>query len=459
MINYKKSNKIYKRKVLRLSALFLVCSGFLFSCKKEKTDLGDSLQSESLNVVTLDTFTLITSSELISDMPSDETTVNLLGAYNDPVFGGVDCGIVTQLRLSSAAPSLGSSGTTVIDSLILSLKFTGIEFYANLGDVTLEVFEINDVLVRGTDASPQDYYTHQEPTITGSNLILSGFETFTPNIFSTVMVGQDTALPPQLRIPLDLALGDKLVALNDAGNMSSDDTFINSFKGLYVKANMPGLAPGQGTVLYFSLESIYSKMVLYFHTDTDPTIQEYPFLINSSAARYNRITFDRTETAVQKLLDDPSANTENFYLQGSSVRGTIEFPNLLGLNYDSLGNYKPKIINSAKLILPIQDYQSDPFDPSTALFLARTVDSKISTFVIDYFGLTKNTENYNEETRSFTFTMTREIQNILNGKIENSAYRVYSPSFFGSTVERIVFNGAGSLLKDRPRLEITYTDY
>ena len=55
--------------------------------------------------------------------------------------------------------------------------------------------------------------------------------------------------------------------------------------------------------------------------------------------------------------------------------------------------------------------------------------------------------------------MTLEIQAILNGDIDNNGFRIYPPSFFGSSIERIIFNGPESTLKDKARLEVTYTDY
>ena len=454
MIKGLNSKKITRRKVVKLSALFLLLSVGTWSCNKDKSNLGDSLQSESLSTGVTDTFTILTYSEEIDSMPSDETQTSMLGTYNDPELGMVDCGIVTQIRLSSVNPSLGTSGTTIIDSVVLALRYTGLNFYANLSDVTLEVLEITDDLVR----DDQEYYTFDTPNTTGGNLILPGSETLTPDPVSDVIVGSDT-LDPQLRIHLDPSVGMQMVALNESGDMSSDDAFVSAFKGLYVKANMPGLVPGQGTILYFSLENAFSELVMYFHTDTDPTVQEYPFLINSNAARYNVVEYDRTGTDIQNALDNPTVVQDEFYMQASSVRGLIQFPHIMNLNYDSTGAYKPKIINSAKLVLPIQDFQSDAFDPATSLFLARVVDDKLSTFTLDYFGSAINTENYDEDNKSFTFTMTREIQNILNGSVENLGYRVYSPSFFASSVERIIFNGQGSNFKEGPRLIINYTEY
>lgn len=446
------SSKINRRKVVKLSALFLFLTLGVAACKKDKSNLGDSLQSASLNTSVTDTFTIRTTSEYIDSMPSDETTINMLGKYNDPEFGMVDCGIVTQLIPSSTNPTLGPGA--IVDSVVLSLRYDGINYYANASDITLEVLQLNEAIVR----SEQEYYTFETPITTGSNLVLAGSETLSPDVVAEVIVGTDT-LDSQLRIHLDPSFGDDMIALNDAGSMGSQEAFLAAFNGLYIKANMPGLASGEGTILYFSLENTLSELTMYFHTDTDPTIQEFPFLINTSAARYNTIDFDRTGTDVQFAIDNPLLDHEHFYMQGSSIRGLIEFPHIMNLNYDADGNYKPKIINSAKLILPIQDFQPDAFDPATSLFLARVVDSKLSTFTLDYFGSQINTENYDEGNKTFTFTMTREIQNILNESVENNGYRVYSPSFFASSIERIIFNSASSSLKDKPRLEINYTEY
>ena len=70
-----------------------------------------------------------------------------------------------------------------------------------------------------------------------------------------------------------------------------------------------------------------------------------------------------------------------------------------------------------------------------------------------------NTVTYDQTNKEYRFIMTREVQAILNGERANSGFRIYTPSFFASSVERVIFNGTNSNLKDKPRLEITYTDY
>lgn len=444
-----------RRKVIKFSAAFFAISLLFVACKKEKTNIGEDLQNTSLNFVTADTFSLVTYSEEIDSMESDETSIGLLGTYNDPVFGTVDCGIVTQIVPEAFDPDFAPSESIVVDSVVLALRYSSINYYGNLEPVTLEVYEITDGLIR-TD---QVYHTFDSPTVTGSNLIKPGFETVDPDVVAEPIVGTDT-LSPQLRIQLDPQVGTDLILDAEAGLLNSD--FPNStFKGLYLKANMPGLNPGQGTVLYFVLEDLLSKMTIYYKVDGGAT-QTFDFDINSTCARYNKITYDRTGTQVELALDDKSLGDDLFYMQGGSIRSVIELPYILDFYKDTTGNLQPKIINKAELILPVQDYQTDPFDPATKLFIARKVDNKISTFTADYgFGGTVagNTVAYDEDAKEFRFAMTREVQGLLNGEFENVGYRIYSPAFFASTVERIIFNGPKSELKLKPRLEITYTEY
>jgi hypothetical protein len=450
---------ISKRKVLKLSATFFISLMLLGSCKKEETTIGGGLISDDLNVVYLDTFSLITYSEEIDSMPSDETSVNLLGAYNDPVFGAVDCGIVTQLRLSSSNPTFAENvADVVVDSLVLGLAYTGMNFYGNLDDITVEVYEITDALIR----EDKEYYTFTDPTTTGSDLVLAGTAIETPDHIGQVIVGADT-LSAHMRINLDpTLLGDALVQLNGAGNMATDDQFVSAFKGLYIKVDAAGLGPNQGGVSYFSLENSLSSLTMYFHETSDATPKEYAFNINSAAARYNKITYDRSGTDVEALLNNKDLGQEKFYMQGSSIWAVVEFPHIMDLNKDSLGNEDKKIINKAQLVLPVQDFVADYYDPSSNLFIARSVDGNTSDFTLDYnlqSTLSGNTVYYDQDNKEFRFNMTLELQAILNGERENVPFRIYAPSFFASTIERVIFNGPNGTLKDKARLEITFTDY
>jgi len=446
-----------KRKVLQLSATFFMAILVFAACKKEYTNIGDGLEEGSLDLQTTDTFTLVTYSEEVTALETDETAVNMLGSYVDPVFGKVDCGIVTQIRLSSVNPAFGTTANIVIDSVVLSLNYTSIKYYANLDPITVEVYEITEDLNR----LDSNYYASKVIGTTGINLVEPGYETIDPEVVADQILADDT-LPAHLRIRLDPSFGMDMVNANVAGNMATDDGFVSFFKGLYIKVNGTSLSTGQGTVLYFALESSLSNVTMYFHDNVSLVANRFIFNINSSCARYNDIKFDRTGTNVEAVLLDPTKGSEEFYFQGSAIRAVIKFPYLMDFNFDSLGNSDPKIINKAELILPIQDFTADAFDPSTYLFISKIIDATVSGFTLDYgIGQTGSlrTVSYDQTNKEFRFVITREINAILTGDSDNNGLRLYSPSFFGSTIERIVFNGSNASLKEQPRLEITYTNY
>ncbi len=459
----KKKQILLRRRVNKLSATFFALVLVFSACKKEETTIGGDLQNGNLDVIVQDTFSIKTYSDEITEMQSDEVSVALLGAYNDPVFGGVNCGIVTQIVPKDLDPSFADLGAYTMDSVVLALRYTSINYYANLDDIVVEVYEIDDVLTR----EDQDYYTTDTPTLldASNNLVLNEGAEVSVDFVSNVVVGTDT-LAPQLRVHLDPEVGQDLISDALAGQMGSNFQ-TSTFKGIYIRVAADDDAPGfgipsgLGTVLYFDVQDLLSKMTLYYHKE-DGTAGEFDFNINTTTARYNKIDYDREGTAVGASLTDETLGEDAFYMQSGSIRSVIELPYIDNFYTNADGEFDPKIINKAELILPIQDFQSDPFDPTTRLFMARVVDEDLSTFILDYnvgTTLSGNTVSYDEANKEYRFTMTQEIQAILNGDLENKGFRIYSPGFFASSIERIIFNGSNSELKDRPRLEITYTEY
>jgi len=431
------------RTVSKLSASFFLGLLVLTSCKKEENTIGGNINPNNLNVITSDTFNVVTYSDKLDSLESDETAIGLLGAYKDPEFGTVDCGIVTQIRLASENPNFGTVQS--VDSVILSFVYAGIKYYNSVDPLTFEVFEITDNLIR----EDQAYYTFSNVNTTGSNLVLAGSETITPEPYKRVVVGSDT-LAPQIRLTLDPAFGQLLI--DNQAQMSSNDNFVNYFKGLYIKVTgVNSLNSGDGSVLYLSLEDALSKMVLYY-TNSSNENRTYSFNINSKTARFNKIDFDRTGTNVELALNDKTLGQDKFYMQASSIRGVIEFPFIKDLYKD-----RKRIINKAVLIVPVQDYQPDGFDPTTSLFIGKVKDKNTSEFTKDYNAF--NFVSYDEDNKEFRFLLTQELQAVLNGERENTAYRIYPGNFFGSSIERIIFSGANSTAKNKTRLEITYTEY
>ena len=140
-------------------------------------------------------------------------------------------------------------------------------------------------------------------------------------------------------------------------------------------------------------------------------------------------------------------------MQSSSIRAIVEIPHILDFYKD-----RKRIINKAILIVPVQDFQPDVFDPTVSLFIAKVKTNLVSDVTLDYPNF-NSFVTYDEANKEFKFLLTREIQAILNGERDNSGFRIYPGSFFGSSIERIIFSGDNSSSKHKTRLEITYTEY
>ena len=440
----RKFKNTLKREVIKLSASFLIGLVLLSACKKEVTTIGNDINPNGLTIITQDSFTVHTSSALVDSLPVDETSVSLLGGLNDPEFGLVDCGIVTQVRLSSEAPDFGDISQITVDSVVLAFQYVSNKFYGNVTELSFSVVEIGDNLVR----EDQDYYKNTPITTVGSELIKPGTETIKPNPFKKVIVGSDT-LDPMLRLQLDPSFGTYLI--NNSSEMSTNDNFLNFFKGLYVKAtNTSSLSINKGTVLYFSLESALSNLVLYYSIGGES--KKFTFNINSNCARFNQMDFDRTGTPVEQSISNFEAAQDKFYMQGSNIRPEFQFPHIL-----EFGKDKNRVINKAELIVPVQNFTSSPFGIENGLFIGRIKNKLETSLSFDYQSF--STVNYDQTNKTFTFNLTRDLQRVVSGEIENVGYRLYPTNFFGSTIERIIFSGPKANTKDKTKLRITYTEY
>ncbi|MFK8045281.1 MAG: DUF4270 family protein [Crocinitomicaceae bacterium] len=430
-----------RREVIKLSASFLLAFFIFTSCKKEISTIGGDINPNGLNIVKQDTFTVITKSVITDSLSTDEKTNNLLGALNDPETGKVDCGIVTQIRLSSESPNFGDVNLITVDSVVLSFVYADRLHYGDLTDLSFEVFEITDLLTKD-----DTYFRETEVSTTGNSLIIPGTETKRPKPQSLVYLEDDT-LAPMLRLNLTTAFGDFLI--NNAAQMTSNDNFTSFFKGLYIKTNSSNnFNENEGTVLYFNLLDALSNMVLYY--DLAGTKKKFTFNINSTCARFNKIDFNYSGTPLELSIDSEEAAQEKIYFQGSHIRPEFHFPNIL-----DFASNRNVVINSAELIVPVQNYSNSPFETSNEVFIGRIKDNFFTTSAFDYLqgGTVTNTDN------EFRFTLTRDLQRIVSGEIENTGYRLFAPTFFGSSIERIIFSGPNSIAKDKTKLVITYTEY
>lgn len=438
---------IQQRKVLLLSATFLCSVLWITSCKKKDDDFGANLQpnGDILDYEITDTTSLITYSVEDDSLRTDETTLNLLGSYVDPVMGVMKTGFITQFRLEADDPNFGDINSLSVDSVVISLRYGGA--YGNIDPQNARVYRITEDI-----DTEESYYKYSQISNDGVDLIESGENAFTPDFENDVLVGNDT-LSPQLRIPLDTNFGREIIDQSPLGNLADNDAFTAWLKGLFITVENPSQNVGEGGVMYFNLLDANSKMTLYFTEGGES--KEFSLNINTNCARINVVESDYSGTRVEDLFQDKTLGQEEFYYQASGMRSAIEFPHLFAL----LDSFPNVIVNKAELILPVQYTTDDLLVPPLNLTVAAYDQSaNAQSLIFDNFNPNHLDGEYDSDNKQYRFIITRYIQNVLKGDIPNDGLRLLSLEHF-SSVARAVFNGPDTDKKFKPRLKLTLTTY
>ncbi len=425
------------RRVIQLSATFLLLIFVAVSCKKKDSKVGENeldpnslLQGAQVDTFALTTFTIIDDS-VITDNPA----YSLLGSYNDPKFGTVKAGFYTQLRLSGVNPNFGDVMTITVDSVVLGLEYAG--YYGDLSPQTVEVYEMSQSL--HIDST---YYAFTTKTTTGSDLVEPGFGTFTPNPSAVTVIGTDT-VDTQLRIRLKNSLGTQFIneAASGGTNFASNENFLNYFKGIHVKVNNGAQASGTGGIFYFNGNDPLSKLTIYY--TQSGTQKKYDLLINSECADFNHVDIDNSGKPVQQVVNDTISGQKEFYSQAFKTRAIVKMPTITNLP-------KKAVIHKAQLILPIQYQTGAKYSPASELSVSVRIDNLLSG--IGVLAL------YDSYKKQYTIDIRNYLQAFVSGSVSTDEL-ILSPRFFITSADRVIFNGKNTINKMKPKLVVTYTEF
>jgi len=344
----------------------------------------------------------------------------------------------TQVRLAGINPNFGDASTIIIDSFILGLEYAG--YYGSLSAQTFEVFELTEAL--NNDST---YYQFTTKSYANTSLIPAGNEVITPDPLNYTIIGNDS-VQAQLRLPLDTNLARQFITEATSGSttFSSNANFQNYFKGLYVRTNNGAQGSGQGGVYYFNLNDPGTKLTIYYHQGG--TAKTYDFLMNSTCADFSHVAVNRTGTAVEQVINNPSLGLQEFYAQAFGVRARIVIP---GLNQFTSN----QLIHRAEIHLPVQFQFGSKYKPGANVTFA-TKKTAVSNGYINTGVLGA----YSESKKEFSADVKQYVQAVINHDIENTGL-IVSPRYFINSAERIIFNGPNTINKMRPKIIITYTDF
>ena len=428
--------------------IFFVLAIFTVSCNKNE-EIGSNIQpSENLLDVVYQNSIPITAHTITEDsVRTDETILNMIGSYFDPIFGYTTAGMYTQFRLTTTAVDFGTN--PACDSIVLSLAYNRGFYGDTTSHMTLNVYEIADDF-----DIDNNYYSNQRLGTYKNNL--ANYD-FVPNLKDSVTVGT-TKYAPHLRVKLKKSLGDKIIGASGTSDLTNNDVFLKFFKGLYISTNK---ATSGGSILYITHTSSLSKLTVYYHNDAHDTL-EYKLVLNENCARFN--TFDHYKYASassalkQQLLGDTVLGNNSLYLQAmSGTKIRLKFPKAVDSTYFDNTPLKKIAINKAELVIEVDPTTIDVLDPPSILSLVVINKDGTYSFLPDvaygeaYFG-----GSYSSTTHEYRFNISKYLQNsLLNGSFNDKGLFIVVS---GSAVKgnRAFIKGPLSV-EDNMRLEVIYT--
>ena len=404
-----------------INTLFIVAFLFVAVGCNKPDEIGKEVLPEDdlINSTFTDTTTIETSTLLEDSLRADELTYELLGSYNDPLFGVTDASFYTQILLG-ATPNFGADTALSADSVVLIFKYSG--FY---GDTTLpqtvHVYPVTESIYYDST-----YYSDRVIGYDASTDLANGYQ-ISPRIKTSSTI----------RIPLSTTLADSLVHHAGVSSLIA--------KGVYIKVD-PATGTGNGAIMYLDPLDAASAMTLYYKLDTLPKTYNFSF---RSAARINHFEHDAASTAFMQVGQPANADTVNYLQSMAGLKVKVNFPYLK--NFLDSGNIA---INKAELVITAAELPALYPVPSKVFFSAYDADGKLK-FVPDY-GETVFGGDYYIPGHSYVFSITRQLQQVLDGKVSDYGYSI---NVLGASVQanRLVIGSGKTGSSSKMKLRLYYT--
>jgi hypothetical protein len=431
----------------------LWCILIFVGCKKPDSSIGLGLQPESdmLSLYHSDTLTLDMVTVREDSLETTRLSTAVLGRVFTPRIGWTTAGFATQLRLS--APGINFGSNPQVDSLFLSLRYTG-DTYGQLSDQSMLVHQLADSL--SYDSS---YYSNFSPEVTHDvlNDVFQGPVSINPS--ADLIIGEDTIVS-QIRLNMNPALGQTILD-QDTSVFQDNESWLNFFPGIVVSTMGDGVGAAG-----IDISSGLSLMRLHYHNDSDTSF--YDFIISPLSARVN--LFDQDYVGELSYLNIPQSDTAFvagdkylYVMSGSGLKIQLRIPYLNSIN-DSLG--LERAVQKAELILPVDESFFDSrYPPHEQLFILTENSEGASVSTPDQASLGVNIDGYyDSSSKEYHFNISRTIQQLLNRET-GIAYGNFSPdnpvpplyivsSRAGISIQGIVIRGT-DVEENRARLVLT----
>ena len=304
-------------------------------------------------------------------------SANLLGVYNDPVYGQTKASIITQITPTEFDPSFGDN--PVIDSVILTIPYynktiadsTDVDGNAvySISDslfgsapIKLSIFQNNYFL---RDFNPnteleaiQNYYSHASDAVNSNdNFAITETSTINFDDHKGSLIYEDNAfipssdaivlkkvskdgtetterVAPALRTHLDTAFWTAAIIDKEGSDeLRNANNFYNYFRGLYFKTEAIN---GDGNMLLFNINGTGSNITIYYSYDSSVDSAEKlqdTYVLNFNGNKLN--PFINNYNLVSLENGDKTNGDEKLYLKGSE--GSMAVVDIFSGNVDCDG--------------------------------------------------------------------------------------------------------------------------
>jgi len=438
------------RSFLGISLFFLFFSTSFFTLQSctEPESIGLDLIDDQALFKRTDTVSLVTFIERADSVPGNLDAQNLLGLMHDPQFGKTRASIVAEFRLPANNFSLGKE--PVLDSIVLSLHYTG-DYYGTIETFqNIKVFELKEAL-------PQTgrLYTNHPVVVYPDHV---GQRMLRPAPRDSTLI--DTLMyAPHFFMRLSDALGQKIIDANGTGHFRNIQTFLDYFKGLKITVD-DNFTEG-GAIFNINMFGQFTSLRLHYHdaADTARTPRVHHFFISQFAQRLTRaehFDFAGSNPIITSSLTSPGQPSDSLLFLKSlgGLHTRIRLPHILDLAA------LPKVtVNQAKLIVPVDEaFITETFGEAKFLHLYQvTEQGEIQSLMDsgldqDYFG-----GEYNAAAKQYEFNITMHLQEVLKGaNPKNDLILVVSGG--ASIARRAVLRGPGRV-SNPMRLQILYSSF
>ena len=416
------------------------------SCKKQPQQIGESLQPNSSNIQVAFSGNqdIVAEVQRVDSISTKSASLSLVGDLNDPHFGNSNISFYTQIGLTSNSLQWEDGATT--DSIVMQVLYSG--YYGDtLTPLTLKIHEVTQDMAG--DSAVYYSNTSYEVGEEWANY------TFTPRPKTKTFInGADTIGYNILQIPVNVALGDKLMQSDFASNTD----FMNYFKGLRFSCEP---AAGTGSICYFNLLNTKSYLRIYYHNDYDTTFCD--FNISDKYIRFNH--FDHDYSAAQAPIIFNDTATEYLYAQSTAgVRTRLVFPNLAQWAKELNTNV---LVNEAKLILTGANDLINGVVNDTAIFkqpaqlvvVKANEDGSYGILPDQLVGTNYFGGYYDSKTDQVWFRISEYVQDLILAGPDAENYGLYIYTYAGAyNATRWIFHGPNSPIDEyKIKLELIYS--